>query len=366
MSKIDAFIAESLASGVMTQDRHDEIMLLIQRDGEIDEQETEQLSRLFRAVQSGQIRVVDNSESAVDDGPERDAHLEATRAALERDAHRNAPPAPSANRSERVVDLPPLSEGTPAPEPQATSPAAHSHVAFEEAHDDYSVAALLKRARVRRTTGRTFELQNDRLLDVNLNGKVWLKAGAMVGYCGIIKFTREGFFEHGVDKLMKKAMTGEGAELTKATGQGNLYLADRGKKVSIVSLVGHSLIVSGRNLLAFEETVQWDISFMKQLAAMWAGGLWNVRMSGNGLAAITTHGDPIVLRVTPAEPVMTDVHATVAWSGGLAPQIKSDISMRTLVGRTSGETLQMRFEGDGFVIIQPYEEAPDRSQEGAT
>ena len=58
---------------------------------------------------------------------------------------------------------------------------------------------------------------------------------------------------------------------------------------------------------------------------------------------------------------MTDVHATVAWSGGLVPQIKTDVAMRSLIGRTSGESLQMRFEGDGFVIIQPYEELPTES-----
>jgi uncharacterized protein (AIM24 family) len=37
------------------------------------------------------------------------------------------------------------------------------------------------------------------------------------------------------------------------------------------------------------------------------------------------------------------------------------MAMKTLVGRASGETLQMRFEGDGFVIIQPFEELPDSS-----
>jgi uncharacterized protein (AIM24 family) len=30
--------------------------------------------------------------------------------------------------------------------------------------------------------------------------------------------------------------------------------------------------------------------------------------------------------------------------------------VRTFLGRGSGESIQMLFEGDGFVVVQPYEE----------
>ena len=53
---------------------------------------------------------------------------------------------------------------------------------------------------------------------------------------------------------------------------------------------------------------------------------------------------------------MTDPNATVAWSGNLTPEFKTDTSFRTFIGRQSGESFQMKFEGDGFVVIQPYEE----------
>ena len=276
------------------------------------------------------------------------------RLALARDEER------AASKTKNEVELPETAIEELPREPEQTKDAAPPKPApaASESDSDYSLSAFLDRAQTRRKGGRSFELHNDRLLDVSVNGKVWMKAGVMVGYYGIIKFTREGFLEHGLDKLLKKAATGEGAMLTKATGQGNLFLADKGKKISILSLGGNSLVAAGTNLLAFEESVEWDIQFMKQLAAIWSGGLFNVRMSGRGCVAITTHGDPVVLRVTPTEPVMTDVHATVAWSGGLVPQIKTDVAMRSLIGRTSGETLQMRFQGDGFVIIQPYEEIP--------
>jgi uncharacterized protein (AIM24 family) len=54
--------------------------------------------------------------------------------------------------------------------------------------------------------------------------------------------------------------------------------------------------------------------------------------------------------------VFTDPNATVAWSGGLTPTFKADVGLKTFFGRGSGESFQMRFDGDGFVVVQPYEE----------
>ncbi|MDQ4099237.1 MAG: hypothetical protein M3121_01905 [Chloroflexota bacterium] len=51
-----------------------------------------------------------------------------------------------------------------------------------------------------------------------------------------------------------------------------------------------------------------------------------------------------------------DPNATVAWSGPLTPEITTDISMRTLLGRGSEESIQLKFEGSGWVVMQPYEE----------
>ena len=62
------------------------------------------------------------------------------------------------------------------------------------------------------------------------------------------------------------------------------------------------------------------------------------------------------LQVTSGNPVTTDPNATVAWSGNLQPKFKKDMSFKTFLGRGSGESIQMEFDGDGFVVIQPYEE----------
>ncbi len=201
-----------------------------------------------------------------------------------------------------------------------------------------------------------FEMESPRVLEVNLDGMVWTKTGSMVAYRGGIKFTREGIMEHGFGKFLKKALTGEKARLTKADGSGQLYLADQGKKVAILQLQGESIYVNGNDLLAFENSIRWDIKMMKRVSAMLAGGLFNIRLEGSGMVAITSHYEPLTLRVTPDRPVFTDPNATVAWSGTLSPDLRTDISFKTFLGRGSGESFQMAFEGEGFVVIQPYEE----------
>jgi uncharacterized protein (AIM24 family) len=209
-----------------------------------------------------------------------------------------------------------------------------------------------------------FEKETERLLEVNLNGRVNMKKGAMVAYEGEIKFTREGALDQGMGGFLKKAISGEGMQITYADGQGKLYLADAGKKVSIIQLKGESLYVNGNDMLAFESGLNHKISMMRKMAAMMSGGLFNIHISGEGMLAITSHYEPRTLRVQPGKPVITDPNATVAWSGNLQPEFKTDVSLKTFVGRGSGESVQMKFDGDGFVVIQPYEEMVLTQQSG--
>ncbi|MCH7321477.1 AIM24 family protein [Solibacillus sp. MA9] len=227
----------------------------------------------------------------------------------------------------------------------------------------YSISQFVQQTKQDEQENDFFELETERVLEVNLNGEVWAKMGSMISYTGSIKFERERMLEHGVGKLFKKALTGEGTPLMRAKGNGRLYLADQGKKVTIFELNGESLCVNGNDLLAFENQINWDIKLMRKMAGILAGGLFNVTLQGTGMVAITTHFEPLTLLVKPGEKVYTDPNATVAWSGNLTPEFTTDITMRTLIGRGSSESIQMAFSGEGFVIIQPFEEVYLSSQQ---
>jgi uncharacterized protein (AIM24 family) len=220
----------------------------------------------------------------------------------------------------------------------------------------YSIDEFISQSEQKDKGQGVFELETQRMLEVNLEGMIWTKMGSMVAYTGDIKFTREGILEHGMGKLFKKMVSGEGTQLTKAEGSGKLYLADTGKKITILNLQNETMFVNGNDLLAFEPGINWDIKMMRKITGMLAGGLFNVKLEGQGNIAITTHYDPLTLKVSPGHPVTTDPNATVAWSGSLSPEFKKDISIKTFFGRGSGESIQMHFEGEGFVVIQPYEE----------
>jgi uncharacterized protein (AIM24 family) len=201
-----------------------------------------------------------------------------------------------------------------------------------------------------------FELEGDRILEMNLNGEIWTKTGSMIAYLGTVKFEREGILQQGVSNLLKKVVSGEGTRLTKASGRGIVYLADSGKKITILELANESIFVNANDVLAFEPSLKYDIRMLRKVAAMMSGGLFNAQFQGSGMLAITSHYDPLTLRVTPDRPVMTDPNATIAWSGNLSPEFKTDMSFKTFLGRGSGESLQMVFRGEGFVVVQPFEE----------
>lgn len=209
-----------------------------------------------------------------------------------------------------------------------------------------------------------FELENPHLLEIRLNGLVWAKAGAMVARKGNVKFTRQGMLEQGLGNLLKKAVSGEGMQLMKMEGDGRVYLADAGKKITLLRLAGESIFVNGNDVLAIEAGIDNKITMMRRVAGMLSGGLFNVRLSGHGIVAITSHYQPLTLPVNAQTgPVFTDPNATVAWSGGLSPEIVTDISLGTLFGRGSGESVQLKFAGDGWVVVQPYEEVVLQAKE---
>ena len=222
----------------------------------------------------------------------------------------------------------------------------------------HSLQAFVTETAERDRPGDVFELESPKMLEAHVNGRLWSKLGAMVAYRGNLTFKREGMLEGGLGNALMKMVSGEMAPLTKIEGTGIVYLADTAKDVTILRLQNETINVNGNDLLAFEEAVGYQITMHRRVAGMLAGGLFSVKLSGSGMVALMSHGRPLTLRVTPQDPVITDPNATIAWSGNLSPEVKMDTSLKALMGRGGGETFQMVFRGDGFVVIQPFEETP--------
>ncbi|MFB6111515.1 MAG: AIM24 family protein [Halobacteriaceae archaeon] len=202
-------------------------------------------------------------------------------------------------------------------------------------------------------SSETFHLENSYTLAVEVSETITAKAGSMIGYSGELSFTGQASAEGGIGGFLKDAATGEGTPVMEIEGDGRAYLADQGKKIEVLRLdETESITINGEDVLAFGPEVSYEISTIDSLAGAFAGGYTNVYLEGPGYAAITTHGDPLVLE----PPVSTDPAATVAWSS-TSPSVEVNRSLSDMVGQESGERYQMQFTGaKGFVIVQPYEE----------
>ena len=202
-----------------------------------------------------------------------------------------------------------------------------------------------------------FTLQNSKLLKVDLDQiTIQARLGSMVAYQGDVTFEHAG--SGGMGRLLKKAMTGEGASLMKVTGQGEVFLADAAQDVHLIYLEDDSVTVNGRNLLAFDAGIDWDIRRVQGGGgAVLAGGLFNTELRGTGWVAILSDGPPVLLNVAQA-PTFADAQAAITWSSGVRSALRTDVRMKNFIGRGSGESIQLAFQGDGWLLVQPSEGRP--------
>ena len=211
-----------------------------------------------------------------------------------------------------------------------------------------------------------FALQNKKLLRIDMRyGEVMAKAGSMVAYQGDVRFTKQS---SGMSRMFKAAVTGEGVTMMTCSGSGELFVADEASEIQIMYLENDSLSVNGNNVLAFSSSIQWDIHRIQARGAAMTGGLYNVSLRGTGYVAVTTKGDPVALDVAGA-PTFADAQAVVLWTSGVSMDIRVDTGgIGSMIRGGTGETFQMAFGGQGYVLVQPSEsvvEGGHQSQAGS-
>ena len=198
-----------------------------------------------------------------------------------------------------------------------------------------------------------FALQNSKLLKVSLDQiTIQAKAGSMVAYQGEVTFEHAG--SGGMSRMLKKAMTGEGTTLMKMSGTGEVFLAHTAQDVHLLYLENDAITVNGSNLLAFDAGIDWDIKKVEGVSGMMGSGLFNTALQGSGWVAIVSDGPPVLLNTGDA-PTYADPAAAITWASSLQTSIKTDIKLTTFIGKSSGESIQMSFAGQGWVLVQPSE-----------
>src|SRR3990170_6017776 len=130
-----------------------------------------------------------------------------------------------------------------------------------------------------------FSLQNSKLLKVRPEAvTIQAKLGSMVAYQGDVTFEHAG--SGGLGRMLKKAVSGEGTQLMKITGTGEVFLADQAQDIHLIYLENDHITVNGPNLLAFDQGIYWDIRRVEGASSMMGGGLYNLALEGTGWVAI--------------------------------------------------------------------------------
>lgn len=198
-----------------------------------------------------------------------------------------------------------------------------------------------------------FSKQNSKLLKVELSGAtIQAKLGSMVAYQGDVKFEHAG--SGGMKRMIKKAATSEGVTLMKVSGSGEVFLADLAQDIHLIRLDNDKITANGANVLAFEDGIDWDIKKVEGASSALAGGLFNIELAGTGWVALVSDGPPLLIQLD-GQQTFADPQAAITWSSGVSSSVKSDVNFKTLTGRGSGETIQIGFSGDGWLLIQPSE-----------
>jgi uncharacterized protein (AIM24 family) len=198
--------------------------------------------------------------------------------------------------------------------------------------------------------GARFANESSQILRIELEGGVWLKPGAALAWHGQARFERRPTI--GASSI-GDAVVREFAPLVHVSGSAYLYCGDHRSDVTIIRLADETIVVSSAHVLAFEESLAFEAMLVGHGIGFAAGGLATLTLSGQGYLALTTHGHPLTLPVTPGSSMTTDPHATIAWSPELIPTLRTDLTWRAFVHHGGQETVRMQFAGSGFVVIQP-------------
>jgi uncharacterized protein (AIM24 family) len=221
-------------------------------------------------------------------------------------------------------------------------------------------SSLLSNSEVQ--SNERFVLQNGKMLKATLGQQsgmreFYARKGAMIAYQGQANFDSQ---YQGWGAQFTQRMTGEGLNLMKVTGNGTVFLANQAQDIHILDLTGDGLTVDGKNVLAFDTALRWDIVRIDTQVQIAGAGAYQIEMSGNGKVAVTTTGAPLVMRITPQNYYFADADAVIAWSSSLDVQMQAAVTSSSVWrprGNT-GESWQMQFSGEGFVVVQPAELMP--------
>ncbi|MET7383228.1 AIM24 family protein [Streptomyces sp. NPDC005526] len=213
---------------------------------------------------------------------------------------------------------------------------------------------------VRPASAPGMTVENAKCVKYTVDGEMLARQGSMVAHRGDLRFERKG---QGVGGMIKRAVTGEGLPLMAVRGRGEAWFAHEAQNCFVVELGGgDEFTVNGRNVLCFDASLSYQIRTVKG-SGIAGGGLFNSVFSGQGALGLVCEGDPLVIPVTPEQPVYVDTDAVVGWTAHLRTSLHRSQSLGSMLRGGSGEAAQLMLQGEGHVVVRPSEATPQKAQQ---
>lgn len=198
-----------------------------------------------------------------------------------------------------------------------------------------SLSEFVSEGMLRDARADSFTLIAPDLLRVEVNGRLRARADSLVAGSGRLGVTPASRF----GSLAAKDPSG--GVLAGIDGRGSVYLADSGKRITLLLLrADETLGVAPHALLAAEDTVSIHGAPVRIPAPKpvdWHG----VLLRGPGRVAFASRGEPQLIRVTQDASLFVRPGAVVAWAAGLEA-----------AGRAGSADTRIAFVGHGFVYVQ--------------
>jgi hypothetical protein len=181
-----------------------------------------------------------------------------------------------------------------------------------------------------------FRYLENKLMELAVAGKVFIKQGTIYSYGGNLTF------------WVKDRRPGGLPALVMITGHGKVILTDRDREITFMRVEDSVLHVEPGHLLACEEsltpryvTVGEDVPRLEFLA-----------LEGSGMVALAVASKPLALEVTAELPVSVPAASVICWTGRLAPHVVQDRHVYEVMLPTASPATLLRLEGEGRLLVE--------------
>lgn len=181
-----------------------------------------------------------------------------------------------------------------------------------------------------------FRVLENNLMEISLNGKVFIKQGTIYSYGGNLTF------------WVKDRRPGGHAAMVMITGHGKIMLTDRDREITFMTVADETLYVEPSHLLACEETLTPRYLPLSPSHP----GLEYLALEGSGMVALSVMSKPLAVDVTPDLPVSVPANAVIVWSGPLTARVVEDRHLYEVMRPTGEGASLIRLEGTGRLLME--------------